>query len=195
MTHPARRFLSVALAITGIALASICYRQQGRINVLESQRATILRELRGKAWGLQRIKDIRPELDELRFVAEVFRGRERYAYRASKAAWKWGKHYRISPYLIVSVIHRESNFNPMAVSSVGAVGLMQVMPRVWKLSPEKLTEIDFNVEHGTRILKHYIDRHGDVGRSLFHYWGGDNDRHGYGYPASVLGSRYFNHGG
>ena len=41
-------------------------------------------------------------------------------------------------------------------------------------------------------MKHYHDKHGDTAKSLFHYWGGDNDRHGYGYPSKVLGSKYFN---
>jgi len=175
-----------------ILLITLCYRQHERITVLEGQRATMLRELRGKAWELDRVKAVKPELAELRFMAEVFRANSRNIYRVSKAAYKWGKHYAISPYLIMSVAHRESNFNPRAVSSVGAIGIMQIMPKVWGLNPYKLEDIDYNVQHGARILKHYQDRYGSTDRLLFHYWGGNNDRHGYGYPSKVLGSKYFN---
>jgi soluble lytic murein transglycosylase len=113
----------------------------------------------------------------------------------AKAAWKWGRVYGVSPYLIMSVAHRESNFNPLAVSPVGAVGIMQIMPDVWKLNPSKLRWIDYNVRHGARILKHYLDRYNDPSRALFAYYGGNNDRNGYGYPSRVLGSKHFNHGG
>lgn len=193
--RPAYLFAAIGSVILMLGFAAAAIHFQDKCATLESQNALLTKEVRGKAYELRRIKDIRPELDEARFMLEVFRGRDRMAYRASKAAWKWGRHYNISPYLVVAVIHRESNFDPRAVSSVGAVGLMQVMPRVWNLSPEKLAEIDYNVEHGTRILRHYIDKHGSQDKALFHYWGGDNERHGYGYPANVLGSRFYNHGG
>lgn len=36
--------------------------------------------------------------------------------------------YRIDPYLLAGMIQVESHFNPQAISSKGAVGLMQIMP-------------------------------------------------------------------
>lgn len=38
------------------------------------------------------------------------------------------KAYRLDPLLFVALMKRESNFDPLAVSSVGAVGLTQIMP-------------------------------------------------------------------
>ncbi len=37
--------------------------------------------------------------------------------------------YQVDPKLILAIIHTESYFNPMAVSSCDAIGLMQVIPR------------------------------------------------------------------
>jgi len=37
--------------------------------------------------------------------------------------------YEIDPFIVLAVIQTESNFTPKAVSSKGAIGLMQVMPR------------------------------------------------------------------
>lgn len=36
--------------------------------------------------------------------------------------------YKIDPFLIGAIVHVESNFNPVAASRIGAVGLMQVLP-------------------------------------------------------------------
>lgn len=187
---------TITATLCAILLAVICYRQHERITVLESQRATMLKELKGRAWELDRVYSLKPELAELRFMAEVFNANDRVIYRVARAAYKWGRHYRISPFLIMSVAHRESNFRPNAVSYVNgqpcAYGVMQINARAWGMNPDDLWDIDENVKRGTEILKHYIDRYGDVSRGLFAYYGGNNDRHGYGYPSKVLGSKYFN---
>lgn len=41
---------------------------------------------------------------------------------------RFAEHYRISPSLVFAVIRTESNFNPFAVSSAPAYGLMQLVP-------------------------------------------------------------------
>ncbi len=42
---------------------------------------------------------------------------------------KNAKRFRLKPQLVLSIIHTESYFNPFAVSSCDAVGIMQVIPR------------------------------------------------------------------
>jgi soluble lytic murein transglycosylase-like protein len=81
----------------------------------------------------------------------------------------------LAPELVIAVIHVESAFDRFAISSVGAQGLMQVMP-FWKNEigrPEdNLTAIATNLRYGCTILKHYIDKEkGDLIRALGRYNG------------------------
>jgi soluble lytic murein transglycosylase-like protein len=77
--------------------------------------------------------------------------------------------------LVMSVIDVESRFNRYAISSAGAVGLMQVMP-FWPdqlgMTNHQLVEIRHNIRMGCTILKYYLDReHGDYSRALARYNG------------------------
>jgi soluble lytic murein transglycosylase-like protein len=95
---------------------------------------------------------------------------------------------RLPPGLIMAVIDVESRFDRWAVSSAGAVGLMQVMP-FW---PEKLglqryelVHVAPNIRMGCAILRFYLTyEHNDVRRALARYNGSVGRRD---YPDLVLG--------
>lgn len=77
--------------------------------------------------------------------------------------------------LILSVIHVESLFDQYAVSTAGALGLMQIMP-FWLNElgrPEdNLFDAATNLRYGTTILKHYLEiEDGDLTRALARYNG------------------------
>ena len=81
----------------------------------------------------------------------------------------------LPPELVLAVIHIESRFNRWAISSVGAQGLMQVMP-FWlkEIGREKdnLFEVKTNLRFGCTILKHYLNKEkGDLVRALARYNG------------------------
>lgn len=62
---------------------------------------------------------------------------------------------------ILAVIGVESKFKPKARSQLKhdpALGLMQIRPGIWKLSPQELFNIEKNIEHGTRILRKYYEQ-------------------------------------
>ncbi|HEX2790580.1 MAG TPA: lytic transglycosylase domain-containing protein [Steroidobacteraceae bacterium] len=93
----------------------------------------------------------------------------------------------LPPGLIMAVLDVESGFDPWAVSSAGAVGLMQVMP-FW---PERLgmrryelTRITANLHMGCAILRFYLDsERRDVRRALERYNGSIGRRD---YPDRVI---------
>jgi soluble lytic murein transglycosylase-like protein len=82
---------------------------------------------------------------------------------------------RLPPGLVMALIDVESRFNRWAVSSAGAVGLMQVMP-FWPeqlgLKRWQLTHVAANVRMGCAILRFYLRaEHRDYGRALARYNG------------------------
>lgn len=66
---------------------------------------------------------------------------------------------RLPPGLVMAVIDVESRFNRYAVSSAGAVGLMQIMP-FWPtklgMRRHQLLNVPDNIRMGTAILRHYL---------------------------------------
>ena len=84
------------------------------------------------------------------------------------------RRFDLSPELVLGVIAVESRFDHFAISSVGAVGLMQVMP-FWKKelgsTADNLLKIETNVRYGCAILRHYIDRYKKLDRALGAYNG------------------------
>jgi soluble lytic murein transglycosylase-like protein len=82
---------------------------------------------------------------------------------------------QLPPGLVMAVIDVESRFDRWAVSSAGAVGLMQVMPfwpRQLGMTNHELVRIPQNVRMGCTILKFYLDRErGDYTKALARYNG------------------------
>ncbi|ATJ82297.1 soluble lytic murein transglycosylase-related regulatory protein [Halomonas beimenensis] len=81
----------------------------------------------------------------------------------------------LAPELVLAVIQVESAFQAEAVSSAGAVGLMQIMPfwiRELGLPADDLKDPERNLRYGCTILAHYLAvEDGDLTRALARYNG------------------------
>ncbi|MEO7774686.1 MAG: lytic transglycosylase domain-containing protein [Steroidobacteraceae bacterium] len=102
---------------------------------------------------------------------------------------------RLPPGLVMSLIEIESRFDRWAVSSAGAVGLMQVMP-FWPeelgMKRWQLTHVESNMRMGCAILRFYLKKErNDVRKALARYNGSVGRRE---YPDKVIGrwTRYWN---
>jgi soluble lytic murein transglycosylase-like protein len=82
---------------------------------------------------------------------------------------------QLSPEVVLAVIDIESAFNPYAISSAGARGLMQVMPFWLKelgKPGDSLFRVQTNLRYGCTILKYYLDKEkGNLHQALKRYNG------------------------
>ncbi len=98
---------------------------------------------------------------------------EKNAYPREYAEYveAYAEQYGVPETLIFAVIRTESSFDSGAVSSAGAVGLMQMLPETFEwltdeilfdhLESGMLYDPETNIKYGTYLLSRYYDRYGD----------------------------------
>jgi soluble lytic murein transglycosylase-like protein len=92
-------------------------------------------------------------------------------------SYQTAANYRLDPFLLLAVISVESGFNPYAESPVGAIGLMQIMPKIHeeKFKPfggvSQALDPWVNMQVGAQILREYLDRFGTETDALRAYVG------------------------
>lgn len=135
---------------------------------------------------------------EQRAVSEFIAKRYRVAQDAAAGfvatAYRAGNDWKVDPLLILAVMAIESRYNPVAESTMGARGLMQVIP---KFHLEKLLEHggeaalldpEVNIQVGAQILREYQRRFGEI-ESALQMYGGAFDEPGSSYAFKVLAER------
>ncbi len=114
------------------------------------------------SWGLHK----GASTDELRRAA----WRLTYPTAEADALWKHGERYDVDPLMALGLMRQESVYRQWALSPVGAIGLMQVMPRTGAriaarmgdatYSPDQLEDPSVNVRYGVWYLSMLLDRFG-----------------------------------
>jgi len=108
-----------------------------------------------------------------------------------ETVWYEATRSRLEPELVLGLIEVESDFRKFAVSSAGALGLMQVMPfwmrELAQADPRRLFHLRTNVRFGCVILRHYLDREaGDLFMALGRYNGSRGQA---AYPNAVMAAQ------
>jgi soluble lytic murein transglycosylase-like protein len=111
---------------------------------------------------------------EVMDVAEI--DNELKAQHYAKIYIEAARNYDLNPRLLLFLTLIESSFDPQAESHKGALGMTQVMPKVWLkriefISDRKdLMDPFLNINAGAHVLRHYLDRaKGNVKLALLMY--------------------------
>jgi hypothetical protein len=113
----------------------------------------------------QFLRDVEAFAADLRLTGQI--GAER-ADTIARVAVREAYHRRIPPALVFGVMLTENDrFAKNARSKVGAMGLMQIMPRMWmpNLGPilgRNLKDDETNLRYGVYILRHFAKRTADT---------------------------------
>ena len=121
----------------------------------------------------------------LSYVAQRYKVSAEAVRPIFEAAHQVGREKSIDPLLIVAMIGIESSFNPLAESSFGAQGLMQVVPRFHQdkvpqgAGSEAFFDPATNIRIGAMVLKEAIQRRGGLTAGLQQYAGLTNGERWY----------------
>lgn len=88
----------------------------------------------------------------------------------------------VPPDLVLAIMEIESHFDRFAISRVGALGIMQIMP-FWideiGAPGDNLMQIETNIRYGCAILRHYLDKHDDSWHLALAAYNGSSGRFTY----------------
>jgi soluble lytic murein transglycosylase len=111
--------------------------------------------------------------------------RLRYPLEYEQIVVGHAENYRLEPNLLAAVIYQESKFEADAVSSSGAVGLMQLLPATAQGIADRtggtgwherdLVDPELNVRYGSWYLRHLLDKYDDEETALAAYNAGQSN--------------------
>lgn len=151
----------IALIVLMVALLVLAPTRTIAAPTIDPELRTLLRQAAGESdsftdrfeaevWLADMSRRLERRVSDNRFRVELLKN---VHYEATRAG--------LSPELVLAVIDIESAFNPFAISSAGAQGLMQVMPFWLKeigRPGDNLFRLQTNLRFGCTILRFYLDK-------------------------------------
>lgn len=191
--HWTRKIITLAMLIASVSALALLLHERYGAHWLESAYAAVESEAKAVLPSAPHPDAARHEaLAE--FLAKRYKVSQDVTLEFVQIAHAEAARVNLDPLLIMAVIGVESRYNPIAESGVGAKGLMQIIP---KFHGDKLAEFggekavfdpESNIRVGTRILREYLSRTGNLSIALQMYAGAlgdDNDT----YTNKVLGEK------
>lgn len=169
--------------VENTAIIEVVEQSTGPLDIIPEKEKNELREMLQEPTEDEKTVDFEQQVweQDIRRVIQRWVPNEQEAQSIARWVYFYSVRFELSPELMLSLISVESRFDHFAVSSVGARGLMQVMP-FWKKElgseSDNLFEIETNIRYGSAILRHYIDRYKTLDRALGAY-NGSLGRHKY----------------
>ena len=114
----------------------------------------------GKGDGFRNVLE-RRYLDSAQFAKNALSPSEQKKLQVVQDIFKkYGKQYNVDYLLMAAQGYQESTLDQSVKSPVGAIGVMQVMPRTGKeLNVGDIAEIDANIHAGVKYMRFMIDRY------------------------------------
>lgn len=199
-THKTRKMVTLAMLIASFSALALLLHERYGAQWLQSAYAAVESEAKAVTERVlpQPAPAAHPDAPRHEALAEFLAKRYKVSQDVTlqfvQIAHAEAARVNLDPLLIMAVIAVESRYNPIAESGVGAKGLMQIIP---KFHGDKLAEFggekavfdpESNIRVGTRILREYLSRTGNLGIALQMYAGAlgdDNDT----YTNKVLGEK------
>jgi soluble lytic murein transglycosylase-like protein len=196
-----RKMVTLAMLIASFSALGLLLHERYGAQWLESAYAAVESEAKAvsnRVMAPQPAPVVHPDAARHEALAEFLAKRYRVSQDVTlefvQIAHAEAARVNLDPLLIMAVIAVESRYNPIAESGVGAKGLMQIIP---KFHGDKLAEFggekavfdpESNIRVGTRILREYLSRTGNLGIALQMYAGALADNNDT-YTTKVLGEK------
>ena len=201
-SHKTRKMVTLAMLVASFSALALLLHERYGAQWLESAYAAVESEAKAVSDRVLALPPAAPAAhpDAARhealaeFLAKRYKVSQDVTLEFVQIAHAEAGRVNLDPLLIMAVIAVESRYNPIAESGVGAKGLMQIIP---KFHGDKLAEFggekavfdpESNIRVGTRILREYLSRTGNLSIALQMYAGAlgdDNDT----YTNKVLGEK------
>lgn len=186
------------------AFTQIITQNQNLKNELEQSRNTLNWISRKYKNADEHNKKLITKIEKDNFILEITKIMHTEWYEIAHAILETSKMNGIDPYLVTSIIHRESYFDKKAQSWGSnseqpiAQGLMQVNTNVWRkyfnIDDNKIFDPYYNLDIGCKILKIYMEEsNGNLNKALLLYNNGYDIRN-WKYPDRIMSSKFYKGG-